>query len=335
MVLSRELLILHNPPGGEGPESVAENEVLKSAENVSKALASRGWNAGVLELPRPISRAAAVLESLPRGAAVFNLFEGYPDDTESEVEVGLLLKSLGLRATGCPPETMFLSLHKSLCNQVLAARGFPTLPHRLLSRPGDLDRELPFPFPVFLKAAASDASHGVDRDSLATDRPTFLAKATTMLARFPGGVLVEPFLPGREIYCGVVEVAGAPEPLPPTLIDYSALPPDYPPVLTFEAKWDPDCPAYEMTPTHCPAPVPPELTAHLQGLCAGAFRALGCRGYARLDLREAADGSWYILELNPNPSLATLVPQARARGWEYEDLVEAVLRAAVEGEPWR
>lgn len=334
MGLGCEVLVLHNPPGGEGPESAAETEVLKSAQNVSEALASRGWAPRVLELPRPISRAAAVLESLPRGAAVFNLFEGYPDDTESEVEVGLLLKSLGLRATGCPPEAMFLSLHKSLCNQVLGARGFPMLPHQLLKRPGDLHRPLPFPFPVFLKAAASDASHGVDRDSLTQDRAAFVAKASSMLARFPGGVLVEPFLPGREIYCGVVEVRGAPEPLPPTLIDYSALPPDYPPVLTFEAKWDPDCPAYDMTPTHCPAPVSAELTARLQGLCAGAFSALGCRGYSRLDLREGADGNWYILELNPNPSLATLIPQAQARGWEYEDLVEAVLRAAVEGEPW-
>ena len=333
--MSREVVILHNPAGAEGPESVAEAEVLKTAENVAEALAARGWKPRILQLDAPFSRAAEVLESLPRDTVVFNLFEGYPDDPESEVQVGFLLKSLGLRSTGCPPEAMFLGLHKAIGKRVLAARGLPALPHHLLTRAADPEAPPPIPFPVFLKAAACDASHGVDRDSLAPDRRAFSAKAASMLARFPGGILVEPFLPGREIYCGVVESRGAPEPLPPTLIDYTPLPPDYPPVLTFEAKWDPDCPAYEMTPTHCPAPVAPELLSTLQRFSSGAFEALRCRGYARVDMREAADGAWYILELNPNPSLATLIPQAKARGWEYEDLVEAVLAAAVEGEPWR
>jgi D-alanine-D-alanine ligase len=333
--LNPEVLILHNPPGGEGPESVAEAEVMRAVARVSEALASGGYAARVLEVPHPFSRAAGVLESLPKWTVVFNLFEGYADDPESEVQVGLLLKSLGLRATGCPPEAMLLGLHKAIAKRVLASRGLPVPAHRLLLRRSDADAPLPFPFPAFLKAAASDSSHGVDRDSLVRDREAFLAKAESMLGRFAGGVLVEPFIPGREVYCGVVEVGGAPQPLPPTLIDYGPLPPDYPPVLTFEAKWDPECPAYEMTPTHCPAPISPELTAHLQGLCSGAFRALRCRGYARVDLREGADGAWSILELNPNPSLATLLPQAQARGWEYEDLVVAILRAAVEGEPWR
>jgi D-alanine-D-alanine ligase len=329
-----EILILHNPPGSEGPESRAEAEVLKAAENVAAALTARDFATRVQELPHPFSKAAWALEAIPRDTVVFNLFEGYADDPESEVQVGLLLKSLGLRATGCPPESMLLGLHKALGKRVLAARGLPTPPHALLV-PGRSLEPLPFPFPVFLKAAASDSSHGVDRASLAPDKEAFEAKAATMLEKFPAGVLVEPFLSGREIYCGVVEVGGEPSPLPPTLIDYSALPPGYPPVLTFEAKWDPDCPAYEMTPIHCPAPVAPEVITHLHGLCAGAFKALRCRGYARLDLREGADGTWYILELNPNPSLATLLPQARVRGWEYEDLVQAVLSAAMEGEPWR
>lgn len=332
-----EVIVIHNPTEVEGPEGLAEVEVLETAAAVQEALASRGWSARRVELPRPFSRAAEILEGLPRGSAVFNLFEGYPDDSESEIQVGLLLKSPDLRATGCPPEAMFLGLHKVLCKDVLRASGLPTAPGRLLRNPGDAMVPLPFPYPAFLKPAVSDSSHGVGPDNVVGDRSSLQSKTAQILARFPGGVLAEPYLPGREICCGVVEVDGVPSALPPTLVDYSALPPDYPPVLTFEAKWDTSSPLYDQTPTLCPAPAAPELIARLQGLAVDAFRALRCRGCARVDFREGREGEWFIMEVNPNPAIhpdAGMPKQARERGWDYADLVEAIARAAVEGAPW-
>lgn len=333
-----EVIVIHNPAQSEGPEAMAEAEVLETAAAVGEALTSRGWSVRSLEIPHPLSRAASLLENLPRGSVLFNLFEGFPEEPESEVQVGLLLKSLGLRASGCPPEAMFLGLHKALAKEVLRANGLPAAPCRVLRRPEDLRAPLPFPFPAFLKPAASDASHGVGPDNVIRDAAAFEAKASELLGRFPAGVLAEPFLEGREICCGVVEVDGEPTPLPPTLVDYSALPPGYPPVLTFEAKWDQSSPLYDQTPTLCPAPVPAELISRLQGLAVEAFRALRCRGYARVDFREGRPEEWFVMELNPNPAVhpdAGMPKQARHRGWDYADLVEAVLRAAVEGEPWR
>jgi D-alanine-D-alanine ligase len=332
-----EVIVIHNPAGAEGPEAMAEAEVLETAAAVHEALTSRGWPVRCLEIPRPLSRAASVLENLPRHATIFNLFEGFPDDPESEIQVGLLLKSLGLRATGCPPEAMFLGLHKALSKEVLSANGLPAAPCRVLHHPEDCQAPLPFSFPAFVKPAISDASHGVGPDNVIRDTAAYRNKAAELLARFPGGVLVEPYLEGREMCCGVVEVNGEPEPLPPTLVDYSALPPGYPPVLTFEAKWDTSSPLYDQTPTLCPAPAPAELIARLQGLAAETFRALGCRGCARVDFREDGEGRWFVMEANPNPAIhpdAGMPKQARERGWDYADLVEAILTAAVEGEPW-
>jgi D-alanine-D-alanine ligase-like ATP-grasp enzyme len=68
-----------------------------------------------------------------------------------------------------------------------------------------------------------------------------------------------------------------------------------------------------------------------------AFRALRCRGCARIDFREGRPEEWFVMEVNPNPAVhpdAGMPKQARERGWDYADLVEAILRAAVEGEPW-
>ena len=333
-----EVIIIHNPAEVEGPESMAEAEILETAVAVEGALASRGWNVRRMMIPHPLSRAASVLESLPYGSVVYNLFEGFPDEPESEVQVGLLLKSLGFRATGCPPEAMFLGLYKALCKEVLRANGLPAAPCRVLHRPEDLRVPPSFPFPAFVKPAASDASHGVGPDNVVRDHDAYKAKAAELLGRFPAGVLVEPYLEGREICCGVVEVDGEPSPMPPTLVDYSALPPGYPPVLTFEAKWDTSSPLYDQTPTLCPAPAPAELIARLQGLAVDAFRALRCRGYARMDFREGRPDEWFVMEVNPNPAVhpdAGMPKQARHHGWDYAGLIEAILCAAVEGEPWR
>ncbi len=310
---------------------------MEAVEAMEATLASVGREVVRVLLTPPLSSAAATLESLPRGATVLNLFEGFPDDPASEVQVGFLLARLGLRATGCPPLAMHLGLHKDLCKTLIRGAGLPTAPCVVLRTQADLERELPFTFPAFLKPAANDASHGIAACNAVRDRDAFLVRGRELLTLFPAGVLVEPFLPGRELNCTVLETARGPLPLPPSLVDYSELPPDHPPVLTFAAKWVPGTPAYDKTPTVCPAPVEPQVVAAVQALALEAYGLLSCRGYARVDLREDAEGHLQILEVNPNPDIspdAGLAKQARAAGLGYEDLIRQVPASAAGGAPW-
>jgi D-alanine-D-alanine ligase len=335
--MAKKVILIHNTSDPSLPESAAEEGVMETVEAVEQVLRQRGRSLFRLPLTPPLSAAASSLERLPKESLIFNLFEGFPGDPSSEIQVGLLIKALGLRATGCPPMAMHLGLHKPLAKRLLAAEGIPTAAGLHVRRTEEVPESLPFPFPAFLKPAANDASHGIGPASVVQDRASLIERLNDLLDRFPQGVLVESFLTGRELNCSVVETAEGPRPLPPSLVDYSALPPGYPPVLTFEAKWAPESPVYQQTPTLCPAPVEPALSDRVRQLALLSYRALGCRGYARVDLREDGEGSLRVLEVNPNPDLAPsagLAKQARSAGWDYARLVSTILGSAEKGEPW-
>lgn len=319
-------------------EGIAERAVLETVEAVAQALAVAGRPVERIPLAPPLSGALRTLESLPRGAVAFNLFEGFPDTPPSEVALAIGLQSTGLRATGCPPLALHLGLHKDVCKRCLRGVGLPTAPWKLFLYPGEAREEIPFGYPLFLKPVAEDASHGIHGGNLVEEPEELQGRLESLLRRFPAGILAEPFLPGREFNCSVVETREGPRVLPPSLVDYTALPEGKPPVLTFEAKWREESEEYRATPTLCPAPVEEEVLRRLERLALEAAEAVGFRGYARVDFREDAGGRLMILEVNPNPDFspsAGLAKQARAAGWSYGDLVLTVLAAAEGNAPWR
>lgn len=334
-----EVLVINNSAGSDEEGKLSEREIALTSDAVERILAEAGRRVSRLQLEPPLSSAAAQLEAVPPGTTVFNLFEGFPGDSHSEVQVGLLLRRLELRATGCPPLAMHLGLHKDLCKQVLRGAGLPTADFATVRRREDLERSLPFPYPVFMKPVTDDASLGISPENVARDPAGFARRGRELLERFGSGLMVEPFLEGREFNCSVLEApASGEEALPPSLVDYSDLPEGHPPVLTFAAKWEESSPIFLKTPTVCPAPAEPERVESVRELALRAYRLVRCRGYARVDFREDGQGRLHILEVNPNPDFspsAGLAKQARARGLDYRELVLRVLASAEEGEPWR
>jgi D-alanine-D-alanine ligase len=98
---------------------------------------------------------------------------------------------------------------------------------------------------------------------------------------------------------------------------------------------------YQTTPPVCPAPIDDALKLKLQQLAVDAFRALGCRDYARVDFRMDGEGNIFILEINPNPDISLDAGYARAlnaagieysRFWKYM-LDNALQRKKSHGSP--
>src|SRR4029079_8567757 len=97
--------------------------------------------------------------------------------------------------------------------------------------------------------------------------------------------------------------ANRPRVLPLAEVNYAELPPEIPPIMSYAAKWVETSTEYQKTSVLCPAPVEPELARKIGDVALRAFRAVGAKGYARVDMRLDEAGEPRVLEVNCNPCL--------------------------------
>jgi D-alanine-D-alanine ligase len=292
------VLVLYNEPvlPADHPDAESEHEVLYTVAEVERELAEAGHAPARLGVSRdPAVLLAGVRRHRPD--VVFNLFEGLADFGDTEAYAAGLLEWLGVPFTGSPYATLALARNKPRTKWLLHGAGLPTAAFFVVE-------ELPVPpcrldWPVIVKPAAQDASVGLDQGSVVTDQQRLDDRVAALLEAYGPPVLVEQFIPGREINVGVIEAPDL-RVLPPSEILFVHKEPGYWPIVTYDAKWKPGSLDYEATPPRYPAEVAPRLRQKLEALAGQAFRLLGCRDYARVDFRVRA-GKPYILEVNPNP----------------------------------
>ena len=253
----------------------------------------------------------------------FNLCEGVHGRSEWEEHVVAALEFAGVPVTGAGPWTIAVCRRKAIANAILAHAGLP-IPRWAVAQ-GSIDDD--FPLPAIVKPAAEDASAGLDRGSVVTDRKTLRARLAAMTEQFDE-VLVQQYIAGREFNVGFVGSRA----LPISEIDFSGMPPGSWPILTYAAKWDTGSAEDLGSVPICPAAVPQKLADRLVRTATAAWQAMGGKGYGRVDLRVDEQGRPWVLEVNPNPDLnddAGLSRMARAAGWDYADLVHRIAEVAL------
>jgi D-alanine-D-alanine ligase len=301
---SPRVLILYNEPvlPADHPDADSEHEILFTVDEVDKELAAAGFDVQRLGVARDPSALTAGLERI-QPDVVFNLFEGLADAPGTETAVAALLEWLNIPFTGCPSLALTQARNKHLTKHVLKGAGLPTAEFFVVEEGDEVPRN-PLGWPVIAKPAAQDASVGMDQGSVVTTQNTLEQRVAWLLETYGGPVLVEEFIPGRELNVGVVEIPEL-RVLPISEILFTDPSPDFWPIVTYDAKWKPGSRDYEATPAKYPTQVSPRLQAKIETLTRQAFRLLGCRDYARVDFRVRA-GKPYILEVNPNPDFSPI-----------------------------
>jgi D-alanine-D-alanine ligase len=263
------------------------------------------------------------LDRVRAADAVCNLCEGVGGESHLEAHVASTIELLGVPTTGASASTMVMCYDQSMLNAILAAKGLPIPEWRVPADDTDLDD---FPLPAIVKPASEDASVGVDQDAVVTDAAELRERVAWARKQF-GDVVVQQYIAGREIAVAFV----SDEVLPLSEIDFSMMPGDHWPIVTFEAKWSPDSPDYKGTIPVCPADIDDELENRIVAIASDAWNAVQGHGYGRVDFRLDNQGSPWLLEVNPNPDSspdAGLANMARAHGWTYNQLVMRIFAAA-------
>jgi D-alanine-D-alanine ligase len=265
---------------------------------------------------------------------VMNLIEFYREDPEHENHVPAIFELLGVGYTGNRPLALSLCQKKPQAKALLAAAGVP-VPRGIVvesTAPADLGD---LRYPLFVKPAFDDASGGIDTRSVVHDRAALDARVAYLLGERRGSVLVEEYIEGREIHCAIL--GETPLPLYEMQfkggLDEQGQP--LPRIITYRAKWDPYSREHHAVEGKCPVTdLAPDLVARIQSTALRAYRALGCRDYARVDMRlDAATSEAFVLEVNPNPDLAdscAFAACASAHGWTYPQLICELARIALE-----
>jgi D-alanine-D-alanine ligase len=302
--------------------------VLDAVKAVAEALRELGHEVSLLPLVPPFDSARQKLTGLDVDI-VFNLFEGFCGEPETEVLVPEALAELGIKYTGCRPSILRLALDKAGVKEVLKKSGIPTPDFQVLG-PDDL-HSFRLDFPCIVKPRAEDASHGISADSLVGDYRSLERQVRHISDSFRSGALVEHYLGGREFNATVMGNSQCAV-LPVSEIVYS-LAPEVPRILTFAAKWEPGSPYFEGTKVVCPAKVSTSELDNISGTAMSAFKLLVGQGYARMDMRMDEAGKLHIIEVNPNPDISPGTGAARqscAAGMSYAEFIGKIIDLALE-----
>jgi D-alanine-D-alanine ligase len=287
----------------------AEREVsLNTGRGVLAALAERGhdvvavdWTEGQ-DLTQQL-RAAKV-------EIVWNALHGtYGEDGA----VQGLLECLRIPYTGSGVLGSAVAMDKIVSKDLFARAGIPTPRWHVLAAgedPGPIADALGWPCVV--KPAREGSTVGVT----IVREPGDLAAAVELAKKCHGQTLLETFIPGHEVSVGILdgEVLGTVE-----IRTKKAF-------YDYEAKYQRDDNEYLV-----PAPLDPATDEKTRRAGADAFRALGCGGHSRVDVRVDEAGEPWVLEVNTLPGMTktSLLPKiARHAGMDYATLCERILAGA-------
>ena len=299
----------------KGGRSLERGVSLRSGARVEDALERLGHKVLPIDVgPDLVKRLVA---ERPDVAFVAMHGVGGEDGTVQE-----LLEILGIPFTGPGAAACARCMDKVQAKDAIEEAGLPT-PHwfafnqtafREFGAADALGRlEETLGFPLVVKPSRGGSSLGVKFARSATEVPQALVSAFS----YDDRVLLERFVDGREL---AVSILGD-EPLP--VVEAILLEGDR---YDFEAR-------YEIGRTRfaCPAGLSAEEESAVTEAALATYRALGCTGFARVDLILAEDGPW-LLEANAIPGLTdtSLLPQAaEAAGLNFEQLVERILDLAL------
>lgn len=298
-----------------GPSS--EHDIsLKSGRGVVAALTQRGWPASALVIPRELSVEEAcrftrvALERDGAQVAFLALHGAFGEDGTIQA----VCDELGVAYTGSDQPASRLGLDKVASRIRFQEAGLRVPQWELIEDNAESRARVrrAWATPLVVKPTNQGSSLGV---SIVTDA-TRLDAAMEEAARYDTRLLIEAFVPGREMTVGVLGDAALPVvEIKPThqFFDYTA-------------KYTAGETAYLV-----PAPLDSKTTARLQQAGLRAHRAAGCRDFSRVDLILNGADEPVVLEVNTIPGLTalSLLPKAAAcAGISYDELCERVVEMA-------
>ena len=286
-----------------------EREIsLKTGKAVLKALIEKGYNACSIDVGHDIAE-TLVKEKVE--CAFIALHGRFGEDGTIQG----MLELMRIPYTGSGVLSSALALHKIMAKKLFLCEKIPTPPFEAVQRQDiakESVRNISLSLPLVIKPAREGSTIGVS--IVRTEEE--LALSLKEAGRYDEEILVEKFVGGKEITVGILEDI----PLP--IIEIVPKSGFY----NYHSKYTKGETQYII-----PARIPREKYLYAQEIGLKAFRALGCSGFARVDLMTDEQGDPFVIDVNTMPGMTdtSLFPKAASyAGFAFEDLVERILLGA-------
>ena len=286
---------------------------LRSGQAVADALSQEGHRVKLLDITtQDVSQIIRQIKETPLDIAFIALHGRLGEDGVIQG----ILEDCDIPYTGSGVEASQRAFNKILTQKALDAAGLPLAAHYLITDGENVDFKTVWGHlkstPVVVKPACEGSSIGVHM----VRHPSEWEPALKNAFSYGRQVIVEEFIKGREYTAGILDR----EVLPLVEICPQAN------FFTFSAKYQKGATRYI-----CPAEIPENLTRDIQAVSLRAYEALGCEGFARVDLRVDDEGQIFILEVNTIPGFTetSLFPKAaRGAGYSFLQVCEKLLDLA-------
>jgi D-alanine--(R)-lactate ligase len=233
-----------------------------------------------------------------------------------------LLELSGIPYAGCDIQSSALCMDKSLAYMVARSAGIATPNFRPVTANEDIDGDQ-FTYPVFVKPARSGSSFGVSKVSGKEELPSALQAA----GRYDAKVLIEEAVVGSEVGCAVL---GNDLDLLAGEVDQIALSHGF---FRIHQEIEPESGSDNATVT-VPADISEDSRSLVQETAKAVYRALGCRGLARVDMFLTDDGQVVLNEVNTLPGMTSYSRYPRmmaAAGLPFAEMIDRMVSLALTG----
>ncbi len=304
----------------KGGRSLERQVSLKSGARVEDALERLGHEV------TPIDVGADLVDRLSTRAPDIAFVALHGRDGEDGT-VQELLEVMGIPYTGSGVSASIRTLDKVLAKHAMRDRGIPTPDFYAFNETAfrELGAAQALPeieerlqFPIVVKPAAQGSALGIKFARTAADVPAALVAAFS----YDRKVLLERYVPGRDLAVSILERNGRPQVLP--IVEAVPEQEDF---YDFESRYE-----FGRTRFVCPAELNGTVATRASDIALAVYELLGCSGFARVDLMVERDrDELYVLEANTIPGLTetSLLPQAAdAAGIGFDELIGRILAAA-------
>ena len=260
---------------------------------------------------------------------ILNFVESVEGISTYEYCMAGLFELLKVEFTGNQPLCLGNCLNKQRAKDILRAHDINTPKALVIDSSGKTSaKSFTLKFPVILKLLTEDASIGISEYSVVKNFKELKDHVDFLASTYKQNIIAEEYIDGRELNVAILGNTV----LPISEIEFEGLPDGLPKIVTYDGKWIADSVYYENTKPKCPTELDARTKKRIETIALQAFNALGCRDYARVDIRLDENGIPFVIEINPNPDISSdsgFTRAAAADGMSHSELLFRITNFAL------